>query len=146
MIRQRSFSCFSSNFFFFFNDTATSEIYTLSLHDALPIHRKTQSRSIFPSRLGHRRGSPPPRHSRRRARLRRQLHGHLLPRHFPLLPAPLRPLLRASSQLAARRLPRYRHRHLRRPPRRTTRLRLLQMRRKTRGVAPARSANKKVSA
>src|SRR3982750_4995241 len=28
-------SCFS--FFFFFNDTATTEIYTLSLHDALPI-------------------------------------------------------------------------------------------------------------
>src|SRR2546425_9652834 len=27
-------SCF---FFFFFNDTATTEIYTLSLHDALPI-------------------------------------------------------------------------------------------------------------
>src|SRR2546428_14101966 len=27
-------------FFFFFNDTATTEIYTLSLHDALPIcHR-----------------------------------------------------------------------------------------------------------
>src|SRR6267378_8260486 len=24
-------------FFFFFNDTATNEIYTLSLHDALPI-------------------------------------------------------------------------------------------------------------
>src|SRR5690348_17850790 len=33
-------SCFSSHsfvFFFFFNDTATTEIYTLSLHDALPI-------------------------------------------------------------------------------------------------------------
>src|SRR6478736_10121706 len=29
------YSCFS--FFFFFNDTATTEIYTLSLHDALPI-------------------------------------------------------------------------------------------------------------
>src|SRR4029077_21298559 len=28
-------SCFSSCFFF--NDTATTEIYTLSLHDALPI-------------------------------------------------------------------------------------------------------------
>src|SRR5256885_10319488 len=28
--------CFS---FFFFNDTATTEIYTLSLHDALPIFR-----------------------------------------------------------------------------------------------------------
>src|SRR5260221_14176543 len=28
---------FSLYFFFFFNDTATTEIYTLSLHDALPI-------------------------------------------------------------------------------------------------------------
>src|SRR5258708_39004235 len=27
-----------SYFFFFFNDTATTEIYTLSLHDALPIY------------------------------------------------------------------------------------------------------------
>src|SRR2546430_12120419 len=32
-------------FFFFFNDTATTEIYTLSLHDALPI-------SPSPDRLG----------------------------------------------------------------------------------------------
>src|SRR5256885_16340281 len=31
---KRIISCF---FFFFFNDTATTEIYTLSLHDALPI-------------------------------------------------------------------------------------------------------------
>src|SRR2546430_6656650 len=29
--------CFHIFFFFFFNDTATTEIYTLSLHDALPI-------------------------------------------------------------------------------------------------------------
>src|SRR5258707_9350853 len=29
-------------FFFFFNDTATTEIYTLSLHDALPISQATQ--------------------------------------------------------------------------------------------------------
>src|SRR2546430_9979647 len=28
-------------FFFFFNDTATTEIYTLSLHDALPISTPT---------------------------------------------------------------------------------------------------------
>src|ERR1022692_4099566 len=28
---------FLSFFFFFFNDTATTEIYTLSLHDVLPI-------------------------------------------------------------------------------------------------------------
>src|SRR2546429_1393264 len=30
--------------FFFFNDTATTEIYTLSLHDALPILRSGQRR------------------------------------------------------------------------------------------------------
>src|SRR5690242_21884870 len=29
--------------FFFFNDTATTEIYTLSLHDALPIYTSTGS-------------------------------------------------------------------------------------------------------
>src|SRR5258706_287132 len=32
-------SCPHLFFFFFFNDTATTEIYTLSLHDALPISR-----------------------------------------------------------------------------------------------------------
>src|SRR2546423_7586588 len=32
-----------SCFFFFFNDTATTEIYTLSLHDALPILRGHRS-------------------------------------------------------------------------------------------------------
>src|SRR5579862_3163061 len=32
-------------FFFFFNDTATTEIYTLSLHDALPICRITRAAS-----------------------------------------------------------------------------------------------------
>src|SRR2546429_7008826 len=31
----------TSTFVFFFNDTATTEIYTLSLHDALPISRRT---------------------------------------------------------------------------------------------------------
>src|SRR6266487_5434877 len=31
-------------FFFFFNDTATTEIYTLSLHDALPISSIVDSR------------------------------------------------------------------------------------------------------
>src|SRR3712207_8857084 len=32
-------TCFTTNsrLYFFFNDTATTEIYTLSLHDALPI-------------------------------------------------------------------------------------------------------------
>src|SRR2546421_3703350 len=31
----------SIHLFFFFNDTATTEIYTLSLHDALPISSST---------------------------------------------------------------------------------------------------------
>src|SRR5438105_8926682 len=31
------------NFFFFFNDTPTTEIYTLSLHDALPISRSASN-------------------------------------------------------------------------------------------------------
>src|SRR3989442_4030580 len=35
-----------SRFFFFFNDTATTEIYSLSLHDALPIFR-AQARRIL---------------------------------------------------------------------------------------------------
>ena len=37
--------------FFFFNDTATTEIYTLSLHDALPISRTppTSTRSFWPT-------------------------------------------------------------------------------------------------
>src|SRR2546422_10429917 len=30
------------SFLFFFNDTATTEIYTLSLHDALPIFRRAR--------------------------------------------------------------------------------------------------------
>src|SRR5437667_8533915 len=33
-------------FFFFFNDTATTEIYTLSLHDALPICAAAQQRRL----------------------------------------------------------------------------------------------------
>src|SRR2546422_1938185 len=40
-------SRFNRLVFFFFNDTATTEIYTLSLHDALPI-----SWGIDPERLG----------------------------------------------------------------------------------------------
>src|SRR3712207_7468891 len=32
--------------FFFFNDTATTEIYTLSLHDALPISARTAQTAL----------------------------------------------------------------------------------------------------
>src|ERR1043166_7155081 len=38
---------------FFFNDTATTEIYTLSLHDALPIYFFPQNRSLSHSRHRH---------------------------------------------------------------------------------------------
>src|SRR5258705_975745 len=43
--------------FFFFNDTATTEIYTLSLHDALPIC--VCSRLVERSRVGSRYIEPP---------------------------------------------------------------------------------------
>src|SRR5215211_8912184 len=47
------------SFFFFFNDTATTEIYTLSLHDALPIPPRTPcGSSATPAR------PPPPPSSR----------------------------------------------------------------------------------
>src|SRR2546430_8616518 len=36
--------------FFFFNDTATTEIYTLSLHDALPISSVSPRRTSFTPR------------------------------------------------------------------------------------------------
>src|SRR5258705_12181129 len=39
------------HFFFFFNDTATTEIYTLSLHDALPILERSSKRRRFTSLL-----------------------------------------------------------------------------------------------
>src|SRR6266850_7480673 len=47
-------------FFFFFNDTATTEIYTLSLHDALPIWSPPWSTSSTPRTARH-----VPRHRRR---------------------------------------------------------------------------------
>src|SRR5258707_9439856 len=54
-IRTRSTSPMSaSSPFFFFNDTATTEIYTLSLHDALPICTldELDSDSIAPRKPG----------------------------------------------------------------------------------------------
>src|SRR3712207_7772886 len=48
------------SFYFFFNDTATTEIYTLSLHDALPI-----SANGLPP-VGPRAGAGPARGSRPR--------------------------------------------------------------------------------
>src|SRR5256885_5019232 len=48
-------------FFFFFNDTATTEIYTLSLHDALPISRRSTSTAACRRRFDVRANSGSPR-------------------------------------------------------------------------------------
>src|SRR3712207_7906296 len=58
--------------FFFFNDTATTEIYTLSLHDALPISDRAGQR---PSALRRRAGRARSHRQERRASL------HALSRH-----------------------------------------------------------------
>src|SRR5256885_17263543 len=63
-------------FFFFFNDTATTEIYTLSLHDALPIFAADRShgpREGGKVSRGHRQ---PGARSRRAHRLRLHLPAH----------------------------------------------------------------------
>src|SRR2546430_11938698 len=52
--------------FFFFNDTATTEIYTLSLHDALPISpdcRHSTARPAGGQCAGERDGDPRVQHS-----------------------------------------------------------------------------------
>src|SRR3712207_8474343 len=53
--------------FFFFNDTATTEIYTLSLHDALPIYRSGGGdRDPRAGRSRHRGGADQDRRRQRR--------------------------------------------------------------------------------
>src|SRR5438132_5260045 len=39
----RCTASFATSYFFFFTHTATTEIYTLSLHDALPISRRARA-------------------------------------------------------------------------------------------------------
>src|SRR2546430_6786218 len=60
----RYWSCF----FFFFNDTATTEIYTLSLHDALPICERPHRRLVEHVEVGgdHGQGRPEVVHQHRR--------------------------------------------------------------------------------
>src|SRR3712207_7401494 len=79
--------------FFFFNDTATTEIYTLSLHDALPIFHERDARGPRGARADER--QPQPHASQRPA-------GH-----------------RGVAELRRRR---QRHRRLRRRDRKSTRL------------------------
>src|SRR5256885_8545266 len=51
-------SCPPVPFFFFFNDTAPTEIYPLSLHDALPISARQGRRPAHPGRGRDRRAGP----------------------------------------------------------------------------------------
>src|SRR2546430_9844994 len=62
-----------ASIFFFFNDTATTEIYTLSLHDALPICEPVAAVLGRHGRTDHagRRGHPRPAARRAAARDRR---------------------------------------------------------------------------
>src|SRR2546422_11750938 len=63
--------------FFFFNDTATTEIYTLSLHDALPIcHRSGDRRSAHGAaqRPRQRVPEPPSRSEEHTSELQSRLH------------------------------------------------------------------------
>src|SRR6266511_5507876 len=46
-------------FLFFFNDTATTEIYTLSLHDALPIRQPASLSNALPRHDHHEYGPGP---------------------------------------------------------------------------------------
>src|SRR5690606_41870231 len=70
----------SSSFFSFFTHTATTDLYTLSLHDALPIWRRRRSRASLPPADGRR---------NRRFRGRR---GSASPLRFaPPRPCPVRP-------------------------------------------------------
>src|SRR3989475_3301739 len=56
-------------FFFFFNDTATTEIYTLSLHDALPISNSRACRAISCTPSGVPTAAVVPLGARRRVRV-----------------------------------------------------------------------------
>src|SRR3712207_7776921 len=77
-------SCSVSVCVFFFNDTATTEIFTLSLHDALPISACGSSRCTQGRRRPRRRGRartrsaprrlPSPRGRRRGRRARSEEH------------------------------------------------------------------------
>src|SRR2546425_13253567 len=79
-------------FFFFFNDTATTEIYTLSLHDALPIFRVA----------GPRDAASPPESSRSPVHPRGSAGNAAWPDRGPVRPSrPARPDARSAAPPAS---------------------------------------------
>src|SRR6266481_9569678 len=71
-----------SSFFFFFNDTPTPKIYTLSLHDALPISVRPEQRARCRAASGDARlaACPVPRSEEHTSELQSQFH--LVCRHL----------------------------------------------------------------
>src|SRR5215208_8510745 len=65
-------------FFFFFNDPATTETYTLSLHDALPICVRSGSRSTRSFRRATSPSSAPPKRRSEEHTSELQSRGHLV--------------------------------------------------------------------
>src|SRR2546429_9238828 len=68
--------------FFFFNDTATTEIYTLSLHDALPISIRAGPRCLGivehrPQARRHPRGAASRNHQDRKSTRLNSSHGYI---------------------------------------------------------------------
>src|SRR6478752_10714626 len=64
------------SFFFFFNDTAPPEIYTLSLHDALPLAPNTDPKSTYEMPRARREGGymSPARSEEHTSELQSRLH------------------------------------------------------------------------
>src|SRR5687767_8526418 len=138
-------------FYFFFNDTATTEIYTLSLHDALPISHPDLRPVLEGPPLRH--GHAPQRH--RPTGLRRTRPPHPLQEgRLPLLPGddvrrprqghrPHLPRTRRRRNPGPQRLPRNlrrtrRRRRLRRRRKRPTHRRRAQRRRRRRSPSGGR--------
>src|SRR6266536_6107358 len=92
-------------FFFFFNDTATTEIYTLSLHDALPI-----SPSSATARSGGARSPADARYQAGRVTVRSEEHTSELQSRVDLVCRLLLEKQKTESQAYARRLYRSRRR------------------------------------
>src|SRR2546429_3182195 len=102
-------------FFFFFNDTATTEIYTLSLHDALPISTTRRCAPTAPaaSRARRGRGSRACNGADRKSTRLNSSHGYISYAVFCLKKKTDRRPRHPSRHEGHRALPRAAHRRLR---------------------------------
>src|SRR5229473_801791 len=94
-------------------------------------HRKTAPGAVFSAGLGHRGRSAAPRDSRGGARVGGKLPRDVLPGNFLRVSVALGTVLRTVFERTARRLPGHRYRYLRCAARRTPRLRLRTLERRT---------------